>query len=131
MTITTPAVKSHGIKNLSDALDYVHFAKPYDEFAQDTVRDVREALESGPKGTMRQWFTARHGKTVTTIQCESTDKPGRWMPTGRTIDAETFFGRVLLSGSARDYRGMRVLHATSRVLIVADDWHTIAYRIED
>jgi len=131
MTITTPAPTHHGIRNLSDVLSMLYFSHPNDSFVQDTVRDVRTALESGPTGTMRQWFVKNHGKTVTTIQCESTANPGRWMPTGRTIDAETFFGRVLLSGSAREYRGMRVLHATPRVLIVADDWHTIAYRIED
>lgn len=82
-----------------------------------------------PKGTMRAWMESHNGQTVDTVQI--TNRTGdSWTPIERKIEA-TRAGKVLLNDSARDYKGMRVLSATDSVLIVADDWHTIAYIVND
>lgn len=99
-----------------------------DEFVMAILREARAALDSSPKGTMRAWMAAHDGELVTTVQVDR--KAGtRWAPTGRTVEARPSF--VLLSGSRRDYKGMRVLHATENALIVADDWHVVAYVAEE
>lgn len=82
-----------------------------------------------PRGTMAQWFQARNGSTVHTIQVDG-NTGAIWSPLSRTVDATSYRGKVLLNGSARDYRGMKVLAVSGNALIVADDWHTIAYVLE-
>lgn len=79
-------------------------------------------------GTMRKWFQDRNGRRVTTIQASSYTA---WMPTGRTVDATSSAGGVLLNGSAREYAGLRVLHSGERVLIVDGKDVTIGYYLED
>ena len=96
-----------------------------ERFALDIARLIRGAYDAPAKGTMRAWMEAHHGDIVTTVQVNR-DTGQAWSPTGRTVDA-TRAGSVQLSGSTRDYKGMRVLHATDDVLIVSDSWHVIAY----
>lgn len=94
-------------------------------FGSAVVALIRDALDAPARGTMRAWMEAHNGDVVTTVQVHR-DNGQAWSPTGRTVDA-TRAGSVQLSGSIRDYRGMRVLHATDDVLIVSDSWHVIAY----
>jgi len=78
-----------------------------------------------PKGTMKAWMAAHHGNEVHTIQVD--DHNGNvWTPLGRMVDASKA-SSVRLGESTRDYKGMRVMSASSDLLIVSDDWHTIAY----
>lgn len=79
-------------------------------------------------GTMRKWMTGRNGRKITTIQVGDFTV---WAPTGRVIDAKSYAGKVLLNGSAREYAGLKVLHADDRVLIVDGKHETIGYYLED
>lgn len=98
-------------------------------FAIDVANAIRSAYDAPARGSMRAWMEAHNGATVTTVQVHR-DNGQAWSPTGRTVDASRA-GSVRLDGSTRDYRGMRVLHATDDVLIVSDSWHVIAYVDED
>jgi len=85
------------------------------------------ALMTGaPAATMAKWCRDHHGQTVTTIQIDN-NSGDVWAPQGRVVDAQSYATRALFDGSARDYAGMRVLVGGADVLIVADDWHTVAY----
>ena len=99
-----------------------------DNWVAGIVLAVEDALASAPTGTMHKWMIEHDGQVVTTIQVHNSTGTA-WTPTGRTIDAGTR-SSVKLSGSRRDYAGMRVIATTDDVLIVADDGHTIAYVIE-
>lgn len=101
---------------------------PTTDFVDAIVTRVREALRAGPKGSLRAWMQAHDGQLVTTLQV-SNGAGTVWCPTGRTIDASRA-GGVVLSGSTRPYRGMVVAGATDAAIVVADDWHTVAYVIE-
>lgn len=98
------------------------------------ARDVRAALASPRSGSMAGWMREHDGARVHTVQVDN--QSGRaWLPLSRTIDARAR-GHVRLcrdegDGSRRDYAGMHVVHASPRCLIVADDWHTIAYALAD
>lgn len=98
------------------------------EYSRVVAATIREALDAPAGGTMRAWMERHSGRDVTTVQAAN-DGSSVWAPTGRVIDASraTF---VEFNGSTRYYAGMRVLHTTDSVLIVADEWHTIAYVIE-
>ena len=95
--------------------------------ALNAATGIEGALESPASGTMRAWMESHNGQTVTTVQIDNRNGSG-WLPTGRTIDARP--SAVFLDRSAREYRGMKVLHATGSTLIVGDDWHTVAYIVE-
>jgi len=77
-------------------------------------------------GTMKQWFQDRNGKCVHTVQVDKTNNK-IWTPVNRKIDSAKFASKVLLNDSARDYAGMRVIGTSHNCLIVADNWHIIAY----
>lgn len=77
-------------------------------------------------GTMKAWFTARDGATIHTLQVDNRNG-SVWAPLSRVADSHSKRGQVALNGSWRDYSGMRVIAAGKDALIVADDWHTIAY----
>lgn len=100
----------------------------------DAMRSIHNRLRPmvdspRPTGTMAAWFAGHNGAKVTTVQVNN--QTGHvWTPTGRVVDARTYKGKVLLGGSARDYKGMRVIAATDSELIVSDDWHTVAYLVE-
>lgn len=107
------------------------------EDARRIVRDVRQALVTGvAQGTARSWFEARNGWAVDTVQVSGYDAEGQpkvWAPVNRAINAQRS-GYVTLHrdpedtmGSRRDYAGLRVVAATSRVLIVDNSIETIAY----
>lgn len=92
------------------------------------MRAILEPMVANPvpNGTMAKWCQDHDGAIVHTLQTDN--RLGNvWSPLSRTLDAHTYRGKALFNGSARDYAGMRVLAATDWALIVADDWHTIAY----
>ena len=97
---------------------------------------ITRTLEYRPEGTLKAWMIRHHGESVTTVQV--TNETGQaWSPGHRTIDAKRAAGHVELSGSRRDYAGMRVLAGPlqsvefeDECIIVGDDWHTIAFVIE-
>lgn len=93
------------------------------------ARDIRKALANPAKGTMKAWITANNGKRVHTVQID-TDLGSVWIPLSRVIDASRSTS-VEFNGSARYYRGMRVLHTSDRAIVVADEFHTIAYTLAD
>lgn len=98
------------------------------DYLEHVIDAITTAFMAPATGTMRAWMQAHDGMTVATVQV--TNKSGQtWAPTGRTIDARRA-SYVELSGSRRDYSGMRVQHVTEDCLIVSDSWHTIAYVIE-
>lgn len=109
--------------------ELVERAPAFDRFVSIIVGRARRALTAPASGTMRAWMEGHNGQLVTTVQLGTGDYGSRWCPTGRTIDA-TRAGSVRLSGSTRDYAGMRVLHADSHALIVSGDNYLIAYVIE-
>ena len=89
------------------------------------------AIQSPASGTMRKWMESHDGQAVHTVQIDN-ETGTSWSPLGRTIRARgSRVGFADQDGnvSARDYAGMRVLHVTESALIVADDWHTIAYLV--
>lgn len=91
-----------------------------------TVHTALSAPHAPASGTMRAWMQAHDGESVHTVQV--TNHNGQvWAPLSRTVDAHTRAGSVILGDSNRDYAGMRVLSAAPHLLIVADDWHTVAY----
>lgn len=92
------------------------------------LNDAMTPPVSSMGGTMRKWMTERHGRKVTTIQVSTYTA---WAPTGRTVDATSYTGKVLLNGSAREYAGLKVLHSDERVLIVDGKDVTIGYYLED
>lgn len=99
------------------------------EFAVMVSDAVLMTLDRDRKsGTMKSWFQNHHGDYVTTIQVTNVTGEA-WAPTSRVVDSSrsTY---VTLKGSARYYAGMRVIAVTDCVLIVADEWHTIAYFAE-
>jgi hypothetical protein len=91
------------------------------------IRPMMDAPQRS--GTMQAWFTARDGATVHTLQVDNRNG-GIWAPLARTVDSHSKRGQVALNGSWRDYSGMRVIAASGSALIVADDWHTIAYVVQ-
>lgn len=117
----------HANTVLTPILD--RLANDANPFVTAVVSAVREALHSSASGTMRKWMRAHNGRQVTTIQV-SNENGVSWCPTGRTIDA-TKASSVQFSGSYREYARMHVIAATDQVLIVADEWHTIAYYLDD
>jgi len=93
--------------------------------AADIVSGARLALATPAHGTMRAWMEANNGRTVHTVQVPR--EHGRlWVPVNRPIDAGKA-GKVYLGDSARDYAGMRVIGVTDSALVVADEFHVIAY----
>ena len=86
------------------------------------------AIAASPASTMAQWCKDRDGQTVHTIQINN-HHGEVWAPMGRVLDAHSYATKAIFDGSTRDYAGMRVLAATGDALIVADDWHTIAYLV--
>lgn len=86
---------------------------------------VADTLTLPASGTLRAWMQAHHGGKVTTIQIDQ-NNGSAWAPMGRTVDASRA-SSVKLDGSTRDYAGMRVKHTAPNCIIVADDWHAIAY----
>lgn len=126
MTLDTldVSISTPGIERLVDflcGLDEVRNG----QFAASVRDTVLDALKFGkPSGTMRSWLMAHTGQTVTTVQV--TNSTGQvWAPTSRVVMPFATF--VELSGSRRYFAGMRVVVSTDRVLVVADDQHTIAY----
>lgn len=99
------------------------------DYSRHAARLILEALDTPASGTMRAWMERHNGRKVTTVQVDQRTGSA-WAPTGRTIHA-TRAGSVRLDDSTRDYAGMRVQHTTTECLIVSDDWHTIAYLVED
>lgn len=85
-----------------------------------------DAIAAAPSSTMAKWCQDRHGQIVDTIQINN-HHGGIWAPFGRVLDAQSYATKALFDDSARDYAGMRVLAASEDALIVADDWHTVAY----
>lgn len=88
-------------------------------------RTVINALDSPTKtGTMQSWFQARPGYKVTTVQVSYDGSV--WAPKGRVVNASRA-SYVMLSGSIRDYAGMRVVHNAGDCLIVENGSTAIAY----
>lgn len=90
-----------------------------------------QQIAAGAEGSedMRAWMQAREGSTVETFQYSHLNG-SVWQPGARRIAA----GRatyVTLSGSRRDYAGLRTLGSNSETLIVADDTHIIVYTLSD
>lgn len=90
------------------------------------TQQLHEVIASAPSSTMAKWCQDHHGRAVHTIQINN-HHGEIWAPLGRVLDAQSYASKALFDGSARDYAGMRVLAATADALIVADDWHTVAY----
>jgi hypothetical protein len=89
-------------------------------------QQLLEAIAAAPSSTMAQWCKDHDGQTVHTIQIDN--KTGEvWAPMGRVLDAHSYATKALFDGSTREYAGMRVLATTGDALIVAADWHTVAY----
>lgn len=91
-------------------------------------RQLQEVMATPPSSTMAQWCRDHHGQAVHTIQIDN-NTGSVWSPLGRVLDAQSYATKALFDDSARDYAKMRVLAASSDALIVADDWHTIAYLV--
>lgn len=102
----------------------------FPELPTDYQTRLESVLASPASGTMSAWFQARHGSAVTTVQVDKRNG-SVWAPIGRVVDARSRKTSVSLNGSSRDYRGMRVEHATDTELVVSDDWHRIAYFAEN
>src|SRR4051795_1409755 len=117
--MTTLDRQQHADTVLAETLGRLDTADA-DAFVTNIVTSVRAALYAAPSGSMREWMEAHDGQVVTTIQVHNGNGIP-WCPTGRTIDGSTAT-YVQLSGSRRDYKGMRVIARTDNVLIVADDW---------
>src|SRR5690554_3821390 len=98
------------------------------DYSRGVAAIIRDTLSGKPTGTLRAWMERHNGRQVTTLQVHNGNGTA-WAPTGRTIDA-TRAGSVILSGSTRDYKGMRVIAASADCIIVRDDWHTVAYVVE-
>ncbi len=86
---------------------------------------VRDLVPTGQGGTMRDWFSARDGRQVETVQL---GYGGRvWAPGAREIDASraTY---VSMDGSRRDYKGMTVVASSPAALLVESrDGQVILY----
>lgn len=97
--------------------------------SEPALCDVAWALENlpqEPQGTMKSWMQAANGERIQTVQVEN--RTGKaWAPTDRVVDAAARATGVVLDGSIRDYRGMRVVGADDKVLVVTDDRHTVVY----
>lgn len=120
-TTATPAA-THILAPVLERLDTLDNSR-----ATHLGDEIRAALSSPARGTMRAWLEARHGATVDTVQaCHYGSST--WAPLDRVIDA-TRAGSVRFNGSTRDYAGMKVQHVTDTTLIVANDEQTIAYVI--
>jgi hypothetical protein len=72
-----------------------------------------------PTGTMKAWMEAHHGMKVDTLQVQG--ERNVWAPAARTVDATNRAGCVFLDGSAREYRGCRVVGADENSLVVTSD----------
>lgn len=93
--------------------------------AQLIATELLAAIDGTARGTMKAWMQARNGLYVQTLQVDNRTSV-MWAPGARIVHSRpsTY---VQLDGSRRDYAGMRVIAVTATALIVADDWHTIAY----
>lgn len=100
-----------------------------DRIAARIGATITSARETKPSGTMRSWFESHNGQKVTTVQV-GIERGNIWAPMHRTIDTSRA-GSVRFNDSIRDYKGMRVLHSTPECLIVTNNWHVIAYVIEE
>ncbi len=89
-------------------------------------QQLLEVMAASPSSTMAQWCRDHHGQVVHTIQIDN-NTGEVWAPTGRVLDSQSYATKALFDGSTREYAGMRVLAASGEALIVANDWHTIAY----
>lgn len=94
--------------------------------AASMKQQLQEVMSAAPSSTMAKWCQGHHGQQVHTIQINN-HHGEIWAPLGRLLDAQSYATKALFDGSARDYAGMRVLAANDEALIVADDWHTVAY----
>jgi hypothetical protein len=77
-------------------------------------------------GTMKAWCQSHDNAKVLTVQKDNF-RGTFWIPLPRIIDATKRAGAVFFDDSARDYSGMTVLSSSEEMLIVSDEWHTIAY----
>lgn len=93
--------------------------------AQLISTELLAAIDGSPRGTMKAWMQERHGRFVQTVQVDNRTS-SMWAPGARIVHARAST-YVELDGSRREYAGMRVLAVTATTLIVADNWHTIAY----
>ena len=99
-----------------------------DEYSRWVAAEIFDTLDHcPPQGTLKSWMQEHHG-ALETVQFNRHDGTA-WAPTGRKIDAlrATY---VELSGSRRDYGGMKVVAVKSNVIVVVDDWHVVAYVVQ-
>lgn len=92
----------------------------------DIIGDWLDSVPVLPQGTMKAWFQAHHGERVETFQFGYNNRP--WLPGLRTVDASAAT-YVVLGGSRRDYRGMRVIASDPTSLVVESENETICYRV--
>lgn len=77
-----------------------------------------------PRGTVKAWFAEHHAEIVDTVQVQPSKA---WAPLNRSINSESFSGKVLLDGSAREYAGMKVLHADDDMLFASYEFGGTCY----
>ena len=77
---------------------------------------------------MKNWMLAQHGRKVETYQSKRpVGSTSMWAPGPRTVDAKSFATYVLLDGSRRDYKGMRIVKVEEDRITVEDTHHIITY----
>ena len=125
MTTTTTDYRATAVERMTPTLD--RLSRYNTDFGMQQLRRARAALEAPASGTLKAWLQARDGRQVTTIQVHNGNGTA-WTPTGRTVKAYATY--VELSGSRRDFAGMRVVGVTDEAIVALDDWHTVAFVVE-
>lgn len=83
-------------------------------FGEIINRHYDACMESGPRGTLRAFFEPMKGRTILTVQGGSSP----WV-VKRTVDTVAA-SRVVMDGSSRYYRGMKVIGRTADAVLCRD-----------
>jgi hypothetical protein len=77
-------------------------------------------------GTARSWFESHGvGASIETLQLQTS---GAWYPGTRSITALTS-SKVSMNGSDREFKGVKVVHATDTELMVQYDFNGEAFAL--
>jgi hypothetical protein len=93
------------------------------DYTRAVIDDITQAMEATPAGTVSQWFKARHGAHIDTVQV-GRDGYGAWVPADRVADSMSRAGGVMLDDSLREYAGMRV-HAVTETCLIASTFNQV------